>query len=119
MGVEVTATCDCGLNTTIKVGSGLLDVATTCLFPCLCEQCQDVVEVNLLADVMECPQCDSPNVVPYDDPSLSDGKGANTEASWRISEQLGRDLVLTDTKYRCPQCDEMTLRFIDSGVCWD
>lgn len=40
-------------------------------------------------------------------------------ADWNMQGQLVRKLVLTDGKYRCPKCGEMSLEFSDSGVFWD
>jgi Zn finger protein HypA/HybF involved in hydrogenase expression len=119
MGTQVTATCQCGVDTIIMIGGGMRNFMTTCYFPCLCEHCRTVVQVNLLAKQKRCPQCKTTNVIPYDDPTLSESAGGRTVASWNIQEQLGRKLNLTDGNYRCPQCDQMTLRFTDSGLCWD
>ena len=119
MGTQVTATCQCGVDTIIMIGGGMRNFMTTCYFPCLCEHCRTVVQVNLLAKQKRCPRCKTPNVIPYDDPTLSESAGGRTVASWNIQEQLGRKLNLTDGNYRCPQCDQMTLRFTDSGLCWD
>jgi len=119
MGSQVTATCQCGMDTSIMIGGGMRNFMTTCYFPCLCEHCRTVVQVNLLAKQKRCPQCKTTNVIPYDDPTLSESAGGRTVASWNIQEQLGRKLNLTDGNYRCPQCDQMTLRFTDSGLCWD
>jgi len=54
-----------------------------------------------------------------DDPTLSEFAGEYTVVSWNMHEKLGRVLELTDGNYRCPQCGLMTLRFEDSGLCWD
>jgi len=49
MGTEVTASCEaCGYEQTSRVGSGMANFTTTCWFPCLCEDCRALVEVNLL-----------------------------------------------------------------------
>ena len=119
MGTQVTATCQCGVDTIIMIGGGMRNFMTTCYFPCLCEHCRTVVQVNLLAKQKRCPQCKTTKVIPYDDPTLSECAGGRTVTSWNMEEQLGRELNLTDGNYRCPQCDQMTLRFTDSGLCWD
>ncbi len=72
MGSEVIATCQCGVNTSIRIGGGMYNHMTTCYFPCLCEQCHTVVQVNLLSEPMQCPQCNAGAVIPYDDPTLSE-----------------------------------------------
>lgn len=119
MGSQVTAKCQCGVDASILVGGGMFDFMTTCYFPCLCERCRAVVQVNLLAKRKRCPQCKSTKVIPYDDPILSDGSGMRAVASWNMEDQLGRKLNLTDGNYRCPQCGQMTLHFADGGLCWD
>lgn len=119
MGTEVTATCECSVNVTIPIGGGMGNFGTRCYFPCLCEGCHDIVKVNLLATIKRCPKCRSKNLVPYDDPRLSDSPGQHTVAEWSMQDELGRDLRLTDGNYRCPKCGKLTLRFTDSGVVWD
>lgn len=119
MGSEVAARCQCGLETYILVGGGMADCIGTCYFPCFCESCHNVVQVNVLAEEKQCPQCKTNNVIPYDDPSLSQRSGRLTVVSWDMKQQLGRDLALTNGRYRCPQCNQMTLRFTDSRLYWD
>lgn len=119
MGSQVTATCQCGVDASIMIGGGMGNFMTTCYFPCLCEHCRTVVQVNLLAKQKRCPQCKTTKVTPYDDPTLSECAGERTVASWYIEEQLGRELKLMDGNYRCPQCGCMTLRFAGSGLLWD
>lgn len=100
------------------IGGGMVDFMNTCYFPCLCEHCRTVVQVNLLAKQKRCPQCKTKEVIPYDDPTLSECAGGRTVTSWNIEEQLGRELKLMDGNYRCPHCGQLTLRFADSGLCW-
>jgi len=77
-----------------------------------------MVQVNLLEKVLECPECHSTNVTPYDDPRLSESPGESVVTSWNMQEQLGRELVLTDAKYKCPKCGRMSLAFRLTMV-WD
>jgi Zn finger protein HypA/HybF involved in hydrogenase expression len=119
MGSEVTATCQCGLATSIMIGGGMVNFMTTYYFPCLCERCHTIVQVNLLAKRKRCPQCKTTKVIPYDDPTLLECPGKHVVASWNMGKQLGRELKLTDGDYRCPRCGQMSLRFADSGLCWD
>jgi hypothetical protein len=119
MGSQVTAKCGCGVETDVLIGGGMLNFTTTCFFPCLCENCHSIVEMNLLAKVMECPQCRALNPIAYDDPRLSGAPGHHYVAEWDMQEQLGRELVLTDGKYMCPKCGRMSLEFSTIGLCWD
>ena len=100
------------------------------------------MQVNLLAKEIRCPECESAKITPYDDPELSDiprakklrkllrmfpmfeypsstNKGEHVVAEWNVEQQLGRTLKLTDRNYRCPKCQEMTLRFAFGLLCWD
>jgi|APEBP8051072210_1049370.scaffolds.fasta_scaffold00719_4 hypothetical protein len=141
MGSQVNATCRCGVDTSILIGGGMDDFLSTCLFPCLCGHCHSVVQVNLLAKPLQCPQCKTATVIPYDDPALTEysaepssatwksvfrwggGKNKSPEqrivASWNVKEPLGRSLDITDGNYRCPRCGQMTLQFSDTGLRWD
>lgn len=119
MGSEVTANCQCGLEARILIGGGMATFMTTCYFPCLCEGCHNVVQVNLLGKTKRCPKCRGANLIPYDDPQLSESLGQHALVEWNMQRQLGRELKLTDGNYRCPKCQKMTLRFADSGLCWD
>jgi Zn finger protein HypA/HybF involved in hydrogenase expression len=92
---------------------------TTCFFPCLCENCRSVVQVNLLAKAVKCPLCRAPNPIPYDDARLWASPGHRHVAEWNMENRLGRKLELTDGKYRCPKCGQMSLEFRDGGLCWD
>jgi hypothetical protein len=119
MGSEVLARCRCGVQTRILIGGSRDNFQTTCYFPCLCEQCSAVVQVNLLAEQKRCPQCKTTKVIPYDDSVLSERAGTRLVASWHMARQLGRNLKLTDGDYRCPRCGQMSLHFKDSGLFWD
>ena len=119
MGSQVLAKCGCGLEAEILIGGGMFNFKTTCLFPCLCESCHSVVEANLLENPVQCPNCNAVNLIPYDNPRLSLTRGENEVASWYMFNELGRELILTDGKYKCPACGQMTLSFSDSGLCFD
>lgn len=119
MGSEVIAKCDCGFEDYFSIGGGMMNFTTTCHFPCLCSGCQRVVDANLLSKNPKCPKCGSTDIIPYDDPRLLGSKGKRTVAEWNVEESLGRDLVLTNGSYKCPNCNNMALTFIDSGLCWD
>jgi hypothetical protein len=80
-----------------------------------------LVNVNLLAKELRCPRCGGDHVTPYDDPALRESIGVEqvwSVASWDMSQQLGRELELTNERYRCPQCGAMSLRF-EMCALWD
>ncbi len=101
------------------IGSGMMSYMSRCYFPCLCSRCAGVVQVNLLAQRKRYPQCKSIRVMPYDDASLSESTGMETVTNWNVNEYLGRNLKITNGNYKCPQCENMTLHFTDSGMNWD
>ena len=101
------------------IGGGMDDFKDTCWFPCLCKGCRSVEQVNVLAKPPVCPRCKSEEVIPYDWPEACGKRGKHEIAGWNVVDLLGRDLHLTDGTYLCPRCDRMTLRFEDTGLCWD
>jgi Zn finger protein HypA/HybF involved in hydrogenase expression len=118
MGSQVIAKCDCGVEESILIGGGMF-TETLCYFPCLCESCHRIVEVNLLDRPVSCPACHAPDPIPYDDPRLLGAAGRHMVADWYMKAELGRELVLTDGKYRCPKCGKMSLEFSEGGLYWD
>jgi len=110
MGSQVIARCECGIETKILIGGGMINFKTTCAFPCLCDRCRNIVESNLLAKTPQCPECGTANPIPYDDPRVVGSPGERTFAEWNMKERLGRELILTDGSYKCPRCEKMTLR---------
>jgi len=97
----------------------MFNFSTSCLFPCCCEECESVVEVNLLFEDVQCPKCNGKAVIPYDDPSMIKRIGNKSVASWNMKEKIGRELILTNGSYWCPKCKKPTLKFEDGGLCWD
>jgi DNA-directed RNA polymerase subunit RPC12/RpoP len=120
MGMVVIATCECGVSETIPVGGGINNFRKLCLFPCLCEQCHKVVPANLLdKKKMECPNCNAPNPIPYDDPRLSGSAGGEMVFAYDLLKRIGRDPELTDGNYLCPKCGKMSLHFSKDELLWD
>lgn len=127
MGSSVVAKCECGFGSESLIGGGMFSFMTTCYFPCLCERCHDIVQVNLIQKKLfgfipikiRCPECRSTKIIPYDSPGLTDSTGNIDVASWPPIKKKGRRLVLTDGKYKCPKCGEMQLQFTQGGLLWD
>jgi len=119
MGSQVVATCRCGIEAKILIGGGMLNFKTLCYFPCLCEACHSIVQVNLLAKIKRCPACKSLDIIAYDDPRLSKTPGKRTVAGWCIQDPLDRDLILTNGNYVCPKCKKLWLRFRKGSLRWD
>lgn len=120
MGLQISAVCSCGVMADVQVGGGMSDFTTTCHFPCLCNNCHNIVQTNLLAKDIQCTDCRSHDVIPYDDPRLVGTAGGRNVAEWNMQDSLGRELVLTDGTYKCPKCGEMSLTFNDDSMLfWD
>ena len=119
MGSQVTAACQCGIEVTVLIGGGMRNFQTTGYFPCLCEACRNIVQVNLLAKTKLCPKCKSPALISYDDPRLSESPGNRAVAEWNMQGQFGRQVRLTNGNYLCPKCYKISLRFRATGMCWD
>jgi predicted RNA-binding Zn-ribbon protein involved in translation (DUF1610 family) len=119
MGSSVTAKCECGVHSEIMIGGGMSNHLKVCLFPCFCEKCRDIVEVNLFAKPAQCPECTDTNVIPYDDPRLIGSLGKSNVVEWNVAHTFGRDLMLTDGNYKCPKCGKMTLTFDHGDLLWD
>lgn len=115
MGSIVMAECSCGLKTEIMIGGGMLNFQTPCYFPFLCEHCSAIVRVNMFSERKDCPQCMATNVIPYDDPSLSGHTG--TKMVDGVTGR-GQEHILTDGSYKCPKCNQYSLRFWNCGN-WD
>lgn len=119
MGSKVRAICDCGVNKEILIGGGMSNYKYISYFPCLCENCNNVVEVNLLEKNLYCPDCNSDNVIPYDDNQLKGIEGDRVIISWNVQVALGRELKLTNGRYKCPKCKKTNLRFLGNFFNWD
>jgi hypothetical protein len=116
LGTVLLAKCACGFEVETTVGAGRFTHRTICNFPCMCKRCQNMVTANLLASPPVCPDCGSTDIVPYDQPELIGALGPLTQASWSVRDSLGRDLVLTNGRYRCPKCADMSLSFSATGL---
>lgn len=112
MGSQVRATCGCGYEKMIMIGCGMATVGTLSLFPCLCPDCKEIVEGNLLEKPVSCPKCKASGLVPYGQKGTTKGKGKRVAESWE-------ERNLTDRLYYCPKCDSYNLRFSNTGLCWD
>ena len=112
MGSQVKAICTCGLEKTILIGGGMYTFNTIQYFPCLCEECKDVVQGNLKDEKLSCPNCNSLKVSSYNNKTLIGIEGKNI-----VSRSFNK--VLHDGNYKCPQCKNMSLQFITGGLRWD
>lgn len=112
MGSQVIAKCKCGNNSTISVGGGKLNFKRINYFPCLCLNCNEIVQVNLKDENLRCPKCNKPHTSPYNSQKLIGSKGITY--IYRNFEN-----ILTDGTYFCPLCNCMTLHFERGDIFWD
>lgn len=111
----VSAKCECGFETTMKLGGGKANYKTTCYFPYHCKDCFSLSVLNAIGDKQTCKKCFSENVISYENDSLRAGKSDNKVFGWNINE---KNFSLTDDMYFCPQCRELKLKFSQVGN-WD
>jgi len=117
MGTKVKVICKCGVNKDILIGGGRLTYTYTEYFPCLCEDCGDVVEGNLKGGLFQnkeltCPECQGKNIIPYNDSRIKEEIGEREQAR-------SFDNVLTNGTYKCPKCKTMSLKFFQTLYRWD
>ena len=119
MGSKVLAVCECGLKKEILIGGGMFTFTYECFFPCLCENCNDVVEVNLLEEIPHCPICENENIIAYDHSSVVGEIGNKIVDSWSVQGKINRELLLTNGTYLCPKCNNNMLHFEGGELLWD
>lgn len=146
MGTKVKAICKCGINKEILIGGGMATYHDTDYFPCFCPECKDVVQSNLKKNmfdyskffdcdlkgnllseemknfkpefvpiekrVFSCPKNKTHTVIPYIDSRVIGNMGDREVAR-------SFDNVLTNGEYKCPKCNEMTLKFLPMLYRWD
>ena len=118
MGSSVKAACECGYSSEAMIGGGMMNFMTTCLFPAICSDCHELVEVNLLAERQTCEACESERVQAYDQEQLLGELGSEVVVDWHHAEK-GLAVALTDGRYLCPKCGQFKLRFEEGGILWD
>ncbi len=117
MGSMLKAICKCGYSSTVMMGGGMRDFTKYCGFPFYCEDCKIMFTGNAFDKKLKCPECGSKKVIAYDDDRICKKKGEEM-ASWATEDKIGRDLVLTDGRYLCPECGKFNLSFVHFG-CFD
>jgi Zn finger protein HypA/HybF involved in hydrogenase expression len=143
MGSQVIAICKCGVNKSILIGGGMRTFESLHYFPCLCRDCEEVVQSNLkqymykpvdlfsLLKMGESKEMrEEPVELPLKDRKLTcpkcKGQNVIPYNDERIKGELGNrdvivwgDNVLTNGAYYCPKCKEMNLKFLRSFYMWD
>ena len=112
MGTRTKASCQCGYTSSdILIGGGKMNFQYTQYYPCLCMDCEDVVQVNLKG-MQNCPNCTGANIIPYDDERL---RGEYTELEILTTQYHD----VSNGFYYCPKCKGMILKFSPSFMWWD
>ncbi len=112
MGQRIKAYCKCGFGSNIKIGGGRIDFKTTNYFPCYCENCVQLIEVNLKKDPLTCPNCNDGNILPYNHSQLIGENG-----DYIIARTF--EMSITNGYYYCPKCESFSLQFQSGGLFWD
>ena len=118
MGLILGAHCNCGFNEKFDFGSSLFDFDNNCFAPAICKHCNKFQIINYLENEPYCMDCGG-HVVFYNDPSLQlEPERGNFKfaISWLINTRKER-FILPPTRYRCPDCGKLKMRFINCG-CW-
>lgn len=113
MGSILKGICiNCGYETKdLYYGGGMRNFNTSCKFPVLDKVEKEIKMGNIMGRKGVVKQ--NPNLVFYDDRSLSDRKLQNKD-----NNEEWREYILYNQGYLCPKCNKFNLGF--SGVgCWD
>ena len=120
MGTLAMASCPCGYeNDGLFIGGTMTSFMDQCAAPALCENCNEVVTIDLMdPDGARCPACGG-QTDRYDDPKLR-GEAWRGDQSpmgdldWRLPD--GRSFRLQEgIPYHCPLCREVTMTFVRRG----
>ena len=111
-GDVVSARCECGYETTMKLGGGKANFETVCKFPFYCKSCSSLIVLNTLSENLVCSKCNSELIMSYENNSLRLGINDKPVFDWNIGDKT---YILTDDYYFCPQCLEFKLRFKSIG----
>ena len=116
MGSIIQASCKCGFQKEMYLGGGMENFTTHCSFPYYCQDCGKLFEGNMLDKNVKCEECESENVLPYNNERVCKSKGGEV-FSWYVDE-LGDDIILPYGDYLCPACGNYSMTFSPYG-CWD
>lgn len=122
MGSIIKAICECGFESgDIFAGGGFLNFQTICSAPAICLNCNRFLIKNYMKKYSKCPVCWK-KVTFYNDPSVQiqineSYKKSDNVFSWHVNDEKG-EFRLPNTRYLCPKCGKMTLKFEKVGN-WD
>ena len=108
LGDIIEAKCECGFSAEIFVGGGKFNFKTYCGFPFYCNNCKTLYCGNYLKEEWLCKNCNSSDVLPYNNDSLREHTSNKVIFGWNVNEKR---FELTDDNYLCPSCHKFSLKF--------
>lgn len=126
MGSSLIASCQCGYEKHVFLGAGRSNFETVCHFPHYCDDCKEVVSVDIFSDEIKCPNCKSTNVHTYEAKSkrikdtFTDKMKAKLvgNKTYHSSEDeefswygRNKDHVILKGMHHCPSCEDESLEF--------
>jgi hypothetical protein len=120
MGSILMAQCKCGFKLkSLFVGGGMANFDKICKEPAICLKCNILLIKNNMKKHSffhpRCPKCWR-KITFYSDPKVQKQEFKSYERYNLNGEK--KTFRLPDTHYYCPECNEMTLKFVDIGN-WD
>lgn len=114
VGHIISASCQCGYSVpAISIGGSRANFLTCCLHPALCEECKQIVVVNLKAEEISCPNgCLEQPRTYFNSTKLQRVPGIGCVSDW-----AGH--ALNTGNYLCPSCNRYSLRFSPPHIEFD
>lgn len=121
-------TCNCGHETSVGIGfTRMMCREHKTNFPVLCRACETIgtsiffdgeLDSDSATKAAEpiCSNCESTNIVRYDDPQLRKKDDETLFDKAETGQRSGDYIELTEGVYFCPACRDFALRFEDSGI---
>ena len=110
-----TASCPCGFSTSVQVGGMRSSFSTYSTFPYLCEKC-GIVDVNVKAEGIACPICESENINQYGTEKVSD---LSRKQMHEFSRLQNHHREAFQDWHKCPACKNFTLSFSSASIFYD
>ena len=118
MGTIIAGECECGYHSKdIYVGESGFSGQAIEHFPFHCEDCDDLVVIDLYSNELTCPKCKGDNLIAYDDERFCT-TDSEIYHSVDMSTTFGRKFILRKDNNLCPKCKKFTLNFKGDGL-WD
>ena len=133
MGTQLTATCTCGVNEKVYIGSGRASHGEVFQFPYFCDDCCSIESIDVLENTLNCNKCVSSSIHSYASNTKTLSFNSFNFLNTKILKFIGfhkRDdvveesycyvlkkyFVITKDKHYCPKCNEKNLTFHISAL---